>query len=105
MYAIRSYYGTASFDFPTTCTYRWVPASSEILGADDTLVDDEIQAALARALANKGWRMAEDDARLEASYYIKIREHLEYSSNSADEREFSGGLVFGSGSKGRNNFV
>ncbi len=87
----------SSYKFDQISTYQWVDAPAEILDKDDTYLNVNIQKALNNELSARGWSQALEatNASIQAVYYIKLKEHQEYTTSAnADQREFSGGFVY-----------
>jgi len=86
-----------SFDFSPVATFQWIDAPAEILNAEDTYLNEDIQKALNNELSGRGWKQVlnADNADLQVVYYIKLKQHQEYTAEpKRDEREFSGGFVY-----------
>ncbi|WP_372847280.1 DUF4136 domain-containing protein [Pontiella sp.] len=88
---------TGDFDFGAVQTYQWMPASTEILSEEDTYLNENVQLALNNEMALRGWKQVvdADKADIEIIYYMKLKEHEEYTenSNTGDSRPV-GGFTF-----------
>ncbi len=86
-----------TYDFASAQTFQWIGAPAEILDEDDTYLSEDMQRALTAAFAARGWAEAgtPEASGLKVSYYIKLKEHQEYTTPAGEEeRNFSGGLTF-----------
>lgn len=86
-----------TYDFANAQTFQWIGAPAEILDEDDTYLSEDMQRALTVAFAARGWTEAgtPEASDLKVSYYIKLKEHQEYTTPAGEEeRNFSGGLTF-----------
>lgn len=91
-----------SYPFKRIETYQWVNASTNILEQDDTFLSIDLQKALNNELAAKGWTQVLDpsNATVQATYYLKIKSHEEYTVPASDqESELAGGFVYKSDSR------
>lgn len=89
-----------SYHFNSIETYQWVDAPADILNRNDTYLSMDMQKALNNELAAKGWQQILDstNATIQATYFIKLKAHEEYTEAISDsESEFAGGLVYRSG--------
>ena len=86
-----------SFNFGQVMTYQWVDAPSKILDEDDTYLNEDLQKTLNNELSARGWEQVLDstNASIQVVYYIKLKEHQEYTASpTAEDRDFSGGFVY-----------
>jgi hypothetical protein len=85
------------YAFDKIQTYQWIDGPAEVLDEDDTYLNEDIQKALNQELVNSNWRQVLDaaEADVQIAYYVKLKEHHEYTAPAnRDERDFSGGLVY-----------
>ncbi len=88
---------SATYDFSTVKTYAWVQAPQKILDEDDTYLNEDMQTALGNELAARGWKQADspDRADLQVVYFIKLREHEEYTTPpESGESQVSSGFTY-----------
>ena len=91
-----------NYDFSTAKTYQWISGPTKVLEQKDTFLREDIQAALNEEIMKAGLQPVEttENADLQIAYYVKLKEHQEYSAPPRrDEREFSGGFVYNRDSK------
>ena len=69
----------------------------QILNETDTYIIDDFMTALDTQIRLRGWQPTADTvtADVQVAYYIKLKEHTEYTTQAKrEEREFSGGFVY-----------
>jgi hypothetical protein len=88
---------TGDFDFGAVKTYQWVPAAAGILNEEDTYLNENMQIAINNEMAVRGWKQVvdADKADIKIAYYMKLKEHMEYTENvTAGEARPVGGFTF-----------
>jgi hypothetical protein len=86
-----------SFDFSQVETYEWVQAPAKILDEDDTYLNEDMHKALNNELSARGWKqvLVSDKADIQVIYYIKLKEHEEYTTPaSSGEPRVTGGFTY-----------
>lgn len=88
---------TADYNFGNVQTYEWVQAPKNILDAEDTYLNENVQIALNNQLVGRGWTqvLESDKADIQIVYYIKLKEHQEFAgSPQRDETRVTGGFTY-----------
>ena len=86
-----------SFDFGQVETFEWIQAPAKILDEDDTYLNENMHKALNNELSERGWKqvLVSDKADIQVTYYIKLKEHEEYTTPASNgEPRVTGGFTY-----------
>lgn len=87
----------AEYDFTDVDSYEWVRASDKILAQEDTYASDLLLLEIDKLLTARNWDRVytSDEADIQITYFIKLKEHEEYSGPSGNEEpRLTGGVTF-----------